>query len=73
MEMYITENGIYISENGDIHYRKWRYTLQKMEMYITENGIYISENGDLHQRQQEDLWTSAIFYFILCTVHLDFL
>ena len=37
--IYITDNrryalqkkGIYITVNGDIHYRKWRYTLQKKE------------------------------------------
>ena len=33
----ITENGIFIPYNGDIHYSKWRYTLQKMEIYIRES------------------------------------
>jgi hypothetical protein len=41
MAIYITVNGemaIYLTENRDIHYRKWRYTLQKIEIYITVNG-----------------------------------
>ena len=35
---------IYITENRDIHYSKWRYTLQKIEIYITENR-------DIHYRK----------------------
>ena len=35
---------IYITENRDIHYSKWRYTLQKIE-------IYIAENRDIHYRK----------------------
>ena len=35
---------IYITENRDIHYSKWQYTLQKIEIYITENR-------DIHYRK----------------------
>ena len=63
MRIYITEKADNITINGDIHYRKWKYILEKIEIYITVNGdihyskwqytlqkieIYITENRDIH-------------------------